>query len=357
MKYIVILIIILIIIIYYLNTKNKKENFIKITTTSTNKVNSIFNNCGNRAGKVEFDIVKIMGKLNNKPLNQILLDLAFPVGSFYVQFPTSGSNVSSIAFPASNSPAVLFGGDWQDQWQFESVYFRTPGTLANENRVNGFQNYATKHLYGDSTHYQSNYWTSITNPGNSGVFDSYFLEVGTDDGRHADTVSRAYFDTSGYFMSIDASGYSNSSVLETRVKNRIIKVWKRVERDASGNLPPPLANGYTNSIYDQIYYDGPEQHRILKTIIPGVTTFEGAMDFCNAKGEDCTHISSGIKNDWRYGKNEIPIAANMQPTSNIGLDAIENFKVWTKKNLDTLQVVDQGIKSSTTIPVIPTVKI
>jgi hypothetical protein len=154
MKYIIILIIIL--IIFILNThKNINEKYIDMSDEDT--VNKVFNNCGNRSGRVQFERIKIMGKINNKEKRKFLLDLAFPVGSFYVQFPIKGANRSLEAFPASASPEVLFGGDWQEQWSEESIFYRTSGNLSNENRVNGFQNYAMKRKRRDTTYSQANY--------------------------------------------------------------------------------------------------------------------------------------------------------------------------------------------------------
>jgi hypothetical protein len=342
MKYTIILIIIIIIIIILNKHKNINEKLIDMSDEDT--VNKVFNNCGNRKGKVQFEKIKIMGNVNNKSKNQFLLDLAYPIGSYYVQYESVASNKTSEAFPVSRSPAVLFGGDWQEQWKYESIFFRTSGPLSEENRVNGFQNYATQRLQGDTTYSQMDY--NSAGKGNSGIFDSYMSWIGTDDGRDGDPVTRVKFDLSGYYND-DKASFANSkyptenvsyvSDLETRPKNRIIKVWKRVQRDASGNLPPPLANGYPYTEYDENYYEGPEQHKYLNTTIPGIPVdqtgilyFEKAMQFCNAQKENCTHISfaEGI---WRYGNNEAPIEDVSVQTGSIGGSEKPNYKVWTKK--------------------------
>lgn len=341
MKYIIILIIIL--IIFILNThKNINEKLIDMTDEDV--VNKVFNNCGNRSGKVQFERIKIMGRINNTSKEQFLLDLAFPIGSFYVQFPVKGSNRSSEAFSTLYSPAVLFGGDWQEQWKYESIFFRTEGKLANENRVDGFQNYATKRIRGDTTYSQRN--KDLEGTGNSGVFDSFLTVIGTDSGRGRDRATRAYFDLSGYYNEKAVQNISYVSDLETRPRNRIIKIWKRVQRDASGNLPKPLEKGYQYFDYDQNYYEGPNHHQYLKTTIPGIpvdyygiNTFEKAMDFCNAKKDECSQISfaEGI---WRYGKQQAPTGGGAWVEDGIGGGARPNYKVWEKR-VSGVQVVNK----------------
>ncbi len=358
MKYTIILIIIMIIIITLNKHKDINEKFVDMSDEDT--VNKVFNNCGNRKGKVQFERIKIMGKINNKSKDQFLLDLAYPVGSYYVQYESVASNKSAEAFPINRSPAVLFGGDWQEQWQYESIFFRTSGTLANENRVDGFQNYATQRMKGDTTDAQVDYLEM--GKGNSGVFDSYLTWIGTDNGRDSDPVTRAYFDLSGYYHDdkekelfrnkeyelelekrgkvVDPKKMVFVSDLETRPRNRIIKVWKRVQRDASGNLPPPLEKGYPYIDYDQNYYEGPEQHRYFNTPIPGIAndtyginTFEAAMNFCNSN-EECAHLSFA-EGTWRYGKkDEKPLPSYFMgtiPTDGIGGTQKPNHKIWTKR--------------------------
>jgi hypothetical protein len=369
MNYTVILIVIIIIIIIILNKhKNINEKYIDMYDEDT--VNKVFNNCGNRKGRVQFERIKIMGKINNKSKEQFLLDLAFPIGSYYVQFEKKGSNKTSEAFPVENSPEFLFGGDWQEQWPYESIFFRTSGTLANENRINGFQNYATKRLKGDTTYSQVDRY--LWGKGNSGVFDAFVRNIGTDNGHDNDWVSHSYFDLSGYYNSekesfrnkayedqlakdgrtIEMDKIRYISDLETRPRNRIIKVWKRVQRDASGNKPK-LENGYPYTKFDQFYYEGPEQHKYLDKPIPGIPTdfygidtFEAAMNFCNSHENECTQISFA-EGTWRYGINQPPRQGGLLGTTPIPLlgDDIggaqkPNYKVWERKVSD-VRIVNQ----------------
>jgi hypothetical protein len=370
MKYTIILIIIIIIIIIILNKhQNINEKYVNMSDEDT--VNKVFNNCGNRKGKVQFERIKVMGNINNKSKAQFLLDLAYPIGSYYVQYESVADNNSIRAFPSNRSPAQLFGGDWQEQWKYESIFFRTSGSLADENRVDGFQNYATQRMKGDTTYSQADY--NLKGLGNSGIFDAYTIEIGTDNGRSNDQVTHVKFDLSGYYNDdkekemfrnkeyekglekegkvVEPNKMVFISDLETRPRNRLIKVWKRVLRDASGNLPKPLEKGYQYTKYDHNYYEGPEQHRYFPTPIPGIANdyygingFEKAMEFCN-KEESCKHISFKA-GTWRYGKNnETPfysyIFGNV-PGGSIGGAESPNDKIWTKRESGVTRINEKS---------------
>ncbi len=150
---------------------------------------------------------------------QAIIDLVYPVGSFYMQFPDANSNDLSIAFPAKFSPAQLFGGTWEEQWPNESVFFRTGGARSNEARSSGLQDYATKRLTGYTPWFQVDY--NHRGGGRDGVFGKHENRGGgTDSGNSGDTTTRAFFDSNNQSLSSDT---------ETRPRNRLIKVWKRVE--------------------------------------------------------------------------------------------------------------------------------
>ena len=53
--------------------------------------------------------------------------LMHPVGSYYVQYPAASSNDAATAFPSSETPAVLFGGDWELMYSTEGIVFQTEG--------------------------------------------------------------------------------------------------------------------------------------------------------------------------------------------------------------------------------------
>ena len=69
-------------------------------------------------------------------LKQLIINLIYPVGSFYVQYPDAASNDAAIAFPSSKSPAALFGGTWQLVFSTEGIVFQTEG-YDGEGRING----------------------------------------------------------------------------------------------------------------------------------------------------------------------------------------------------------------------------
>lgn len=69
----------------------------------------------------------------------------YPVGAFYIQFPSADSNTASEAFPTDKYPAVLFGGTWGAMWNTEGLFFKTQGDPLsqtdgeNNARTNGLQ--------------------------------------------------------------------------------------------------------------------------------------------------------------------------------------------------------------------------
>jgi len=54
-----------------------------------------------------------------------------PVLSSYIQFPVVGAITHAEMFPASRTPAELFGGTWTERFQGEEVFFRTTGGNAD----------------------------------------------------------------------------------------------------------------------------------------------------------------------------------------------------------------------------------
>lgn len=53
---------------------------------------------------------------------------AYPVGSFYTQYPDADSNTLATAFPDAYRPADMFGGTWVAQWDDEGIDFHTERT-------------------------------------------------------------------------------------------------------------------------------------------------------------------------------------------------------------------------------------
>lgn len=141
-------------------------------------------------------------------------DSRFPVGSWYVQYPSAKSNDEDTAFPPSLYPSELFGGTWTEMFDDEGIFFRTKGEF--ETRTNGLQMDAMQRIKGDT----GCGWAAFDT--GSGVFTPY------SGGKHYDhatdyNVHGAYFDSANS----TTPNVVKSSDTETRGKNRLKKVWYR----------------------------------------------------------------------------------------------------------------------------------
>jgi hypothetical protein len=221
-------------------------------------------------------------KVNGVNFSRLILDYKYPVGCFYVQYPESNTNVINTGdilktpFPEDKTPAKLFGGVWKDMWTDESVYFRTgtagiAGADINpafetiqicatdisdnatcdikktiDSRVDGFQDYALRDISGWTSWAQGNMenttceWydikcNNLVTPAKctelSGVFTKCEQTlIGADSGSGDDIGHQNIFNSSWYFQSMYPTDYEKyTSKDEVRVKNRLIKVWKRIE--------------------------------------------------------------------------------------------------------------------------------
>ncbi len=222
-QYIVILLAVIILIMLIYHSNNKKEHYDISPTLDIEKlketVRQYYYNKDNR--QIESINIKKDIEILNKSLSQWLIQFKYPIGSFYVQYADLNENYdpqSERLFPLDKSPAQLFGGRWEDQWFNDGIYFRTGGTLSQEGRNLGEQQWALKNLYGWTSWSQANY-VNHDSPRN-GVFSKIKVSSGaTDDGGGWDT---------GSYNDFDSSRLVTPSIGETRVKNRLIKVWRRV---------------------------------------------------------------------------------------------------------------------------------
>jgi len=161
-------------------------------------------------GNLSVDSLNIAGRA--------LIDVVYPVGVFYTQYPDVDSNVETTAFPTSRSPGTLFAGTtWVEQFT-DGVFFRTKGGNSAESRADGVQDYALKQLTGHTSYVQADYWRRAA--GQTGVFASGVDQQtgGTDSGSSSDSVVRSYFDSAIQAL---------PSQTEVRPKNRLMKIWKR----------------------------------------------------------------------------------------------------------------------------------
>jgi hypothetical protein len=321
----IIIIILFILISFKTNFNKNNEHY------SAESLINIFAPCKDVVdGTVYFNNLNIDGTLKLggttvKNMKQYLLDVLFPIGSYYVQYPDKNSSLDYEAFPIDKSPGRLFGGDWLEQWSEESIFFRTRGPESRENRVNGFQGDAIKMFAGKSAFNQTN----LANPGlgNTGIFGGGIstMVIGTDADMGDDVGHVNYF---------DSSVQSNMSKLETRVRNRQIKVWKRIKRENNGNLPSPPEFGYDPQ-YDNIYFDGPfPNNTFLNTkrfnVFDRINTHQKAMQKCKELGDECKAIGL-IKEDpkvYNYSSSDAII-------NNAAGDNSTNL-VWFKKKSETV---------------------
>jgi len=151
--------------------------------------------------------------------------IAYPVGSFYIQFPDANSNDDATAFPTSKRPATLFGGTWAEQWSTENIFFKTRGT-DGQSRSNGLsadQVQGHRHIAGPQVPY------------NSGTQNVYSYSEGG--GAVGITGNEAYCSVGAGSVGLYA-GYTGNPLSDgsngtprigsiTEPRNRLIKVWKR----------------------------------------------------------------------------------------------------------------------------------
>lgn len=148
-----------------------------------------------------------------------LINVVYPVGVFYVQYPNVDTTNEAIAFPSNQSPGSLFPGTtWQERFT-DGVFFRTKGGNAGESRgTNGIQDYGLKRLTGFTGWFQSDY--NDSNGRGDGVFNTAVTNKWgrTDSGFGNGAVIRSYF---------DSSLQATPSSTEVRPANRLMKVWQR----------------------------------------------------------------------------------------------------------------------------------
>ncbi len=327
-KYIIILIILLLILIYTYFIKNNNEHY------SAESLIDIFSPCKEVInGTVIFNNANINGDIKlggtqPKQIRQYILDVLFPYGSFYVQYPNKNSNNDSEAFPAEKSPSRLFGGDWQEQWPEESIFFRTNGYNAKENRINGYQSDALRTFINLDTDSNIPHLKPVFE--GNGIFQSldktspfsYSYNCGRLRGLASIPVTK-------YFTVFDSMNQSNTSELETRVKNRQIKVWKRVKRENNGSMPSLPKNG-RDSQYDNIYFEGPQNNNTFVSpkdfnYFDKINTVDKAFIKCKEMGDECNAIGVSKNGVFKYSDT---VDVNLiSDRSEIG----NSYSIWFKK--------------------------
>ena len=106
MKVYIILILTIIVVLLIYNSRN--EHFLDITNLDK------LQDCTDSTNNIVFNIVNANNlSVDGKKLNEYLLNVSYPIGSFYVQFPDVSNNQVSKAFPDEFAPSNLFGGKLQ----------------------------------------------------------------------------------------------------------------------------------------------------------------------------------------------------------------------------------------------------
>ena len=159
-------------------------------------------------------ITKIVDKFSNSK-NPNIIDMFYPIKSTYTQFPDKTTGL----FREEDSPKSLFGGDWEKQFENESIFFRTQGSLANENRdTGGLQADAMQRLTGDFVINPSHF----IKVSGSGIFQSYNLQAGGADGNLIPNQDQSSM------IGFDNARQARTSETENRSRNRPVIIWKRI---------------------------------------------------------------------------------------------------------------------------------
>ena len=223
-QYIVILLVVIILVICIYHLNNKKEHYALSPTLDIEKiketVRQYYYNKDNR--QIENLNVNKDIELLNKTLSQWLIEFKYPIGSYYVQYPDINQNYSAqteTVFPLDKSPEQLFGGVWDDQHFNQGVYYRTGGTLSQEGRTLGLQDWALKNMYGWTSWSQANY-NDFKSP-----YSGVFSKIATGWGGTEENTGN---DRGTYNKFSSDKAISDSYTGEARVKNRLIRVWRRV---------------------------------------------------------------------------------------------------------------------------------
>ena len=184
-----------------IDNKAKKIMTLEQQVSKTNAFTTTTNH-GDTIANIDADIFNI----NKKSFTDTIRDMVYPIGYQYTQYPNDTTGV----FDETETPLALFGGDWEKQFETESVFFRTEGSLANESRSAGLQLDAMQLITGKFS-------PGMKHPNSSGVFTSSYdrsLESGSSIG--------------GFSISFNNARQARTSQTENRSRNRLMIIWKRI---------------------------------------------------------------------------------------------------------------------------------
>jgi hypothetical protein len=90
---------------------------------------------------------------------------AWPVGSFYTQYPLAGQSAIASMFPSPGNPATLFGGTRTEMYAGEKVFFMGGLSSVESNRSSGIQEDAIRNITGKSVRSTGQTFTPRTGRG------------------------------------------------------------------------------------------------------------------------------------------------------------------------------------------------
>lgn len=148
--------------------------------------------------------------------NKFSYPLLYPIGYQYTQYP----NDTTGRFDETESPTSLFGGDWEKQFETESVFFRTEGTLANESRSAGLQSDAMQNHVHD---------TILGSHGHSQSV-GFSAELAGRNGYERSTGSggTVYINNTNLGTKRSNNPLNARTSTENRSRNRLMIIWKRI---------------------------------------------------------------------------------------------------------------------------------
>jgi hypothetical protein len=163
----------------------------------------------------------------------------YPVGSQYIQYPTVSSDDPEVSCPEEESPAVLYGGEWDPLWEADSLiggafFFRTPGGDSGNvdetsRESNGRQRDRMQRITGIINNSEEGYTSRLST---NTVTRSGAL---SGSGRmSSNSYSSSSSGSNNILTSIDFdsdnspnSRTGSHTTAETRVKNRHFRIWIR----------------------------------------------------------------------------------------------------------------------------------
>ncbi len=164
-------------------------------------------------------------KYNGLEIKKSMVNLVYPIGTFYVQYPSAQHD----EFPLEQEPSKLFPGTvWEKKWDNEGIFFRTEGSYSDIDRISdynstdvGLQDWKLKRMHGETGYFQLDR-NNTSWPSNSLFTKDKTRGIYGDDGHETEKK--------GGYSSFDIGNQypNNVSLSEVRAKNRIMKIWKRV---------------------------------------------------------------------------------------------------------------------------------